>query len=168
MVTFDGASLVNLVAELQDRKQYQELNWNGTFGDYLELVTRNPRITRTAFQRVYDMVMAYGAEEFVDAKKRLIRYNFFSDPSIDTADAIYGLEVPLMRLVSFSALRGRRLRHRTARSAATRTRRFVEIDDCAPPQKRSRTLLTHSTTVRCTHLDGISATRPRYRAIPMT
>ncbi len=47
------------------------------------------------------MVMSYGAEEFIDAKKRLIRYNFFSDPSIDTADAIYGLEVPLMRLVSF-------------------------------------------------------------------
>ncbi len=43
MVTFDGASLVNLVAELQDRKQYQELNWNGSFGDYLELVdTQSP------------------------------------------------------------------------------------------------------------------------------
>ncbi|CAA9316772.1 MAG: Serine protein kinase (prkA protein), P-loop containing, partial [uncultured Chloroflexia bacterium] len=101
MVTFDGASLVNLVAELQDRKQYQELNWYGNFGDYLELVARNPKVTRTAFQRVYDMVMSYGAEEFVDAKKRLIRYKFFSDPSIDTSDAIFGLEVPLMRLVSF-------------------------------------------------------------------
>ncbi len=101
MATFDGASLVNFVAELQDRKQYQELNWSGGFGDYLELVSQNPKVTRTAFKRVYDMIMSYGSDEFIDAKKRLIRYKFFSDPSIDTADAIYGLEVPLMRLVSF-------------------------------------------------------------------
>src|SRR3712207_8898640 len=33
--------------------------------------------------------------------KKLIRYNFFADPSIDTEDAIYGLEIPLMRLVNF-------------------------------------------------------------------
>src|SRR3712207_3866253 len=101
MAAVDGTSLLSLVADLQDRKQYQELNWAGTFGDYLDLVTRNPRVTRSAFQRIYDMIMSYGTEEFIDAKKRLIRYKFFADPSIDEADAIYGLEIPLMRLVSF-------------------------------------------------------------------
>ena len=101
MVALDGPSLLSLVAELQDRKHYQELNWSGTFGDYLELVVQNPRITRSAFQRIYDMIMSYGTEEFIDAKKKLIRYKFFADPSIDEADAIYGLEIPLMRLVSF-------------------------------------------------------------------
>src|SRR4029079_19532218 len=36
-----------------------------------------------------------------DAKKRLIRYKFFSDTSFDEDDAIFGLEIPLMRLVNF-------------------------------------------------------------------
>ncbi|HZB95268.1 MAG TPA: serine protein kinase [Herpetosiphonaceae bacterium] len=101
MATLDGTSLLTLVADLQDRKQYQELNWTGSFGDYLELIARNPHVTRSAFQRIYDMIMSYGTEEFIDAKKKLIRYKFFADPSIDEADAIYGLEIPLMRLVSF-------------------------------------------------------------------
>jgi serine protein kinase len=101
MATLDGTSLLHMVADLQDRKQYQELNWTGSFADYLEVVARNPRITRNAFQRLYDMIMSYGMEEFIDAKKRLIRFRFFADPSIDEADAIYGLEIPLMRLVSF-------------------------------------------------------------------
>jgi serine protein kinase len=97
----NGASLLSLVSELQDRRQYQELNWTGTFAGYLDIVARNPRVTRSAFQRIYDMIMSYGAEEFIDAKKRLVRYKFFADPSIDESDAIYGLEVPLMRLVNF-------------------------------------------------------------------
>ncbi len=97
----NGTSLLHFFAELQDRKQYQELNWTGTFADYLDIVAHNPKVTRTAFQRLYDMIMSYGTEEFVDAKKKLTRYKFFSDPSIDEEDAIYGLEIPLMRLVNF-------------------------------------------------------------------
>ncbi len=96
-----GASLLQFVSELQDRKHYQELNWTGTFEDYLGLVAGNPKVTRSAFQRLYDMIMSYGTEEFIDAKKKLTRYKFFSDPSIDEEDAIYGLEIPLMRLVNF-------------------------------------------------------------------
>jgi predicted Ser/Thr protein kinase len=45
-----------------DRKTYQELHWEGTFEDYLKLVAENPRIARNAFQRVYDMILSYGAE----------------------------------------------------------------------------------------------------------
>src|SRR5688500_1453968 len=97
----DGSSLMSLVSELQDRKRFQELNWTGTFPDYLEMVATNPRITRNAFQRIYDMIMSYGSEEFIDAKKKLIRYKFFSDTSFDQDDAIFGLEIPLMRLVNF-------------------------------------------------------------------
>jgi serine protein kinase len=97
----NGSSLLNFVSELQDRKQYQELNWTGTFEDYLNIVAENPRVTRSSFQRLYDMIMSYGMEEFIDAKKKLTRYKFFADPTIDEEDAIYGLEIPLMRLVSF-------------------------------------------------------------------
>ena len=101
MTTQVGASLLQLVSELQDRKKFQELNWTGSFSEYLDVVGQNPRVTRNAFQRIYDMIMSYGAEEFIDAKKRLIRYKFFSDMSFDQNDAIFGLEIPLMRLVNF-------------------------------------------------------------------
>jgi serine protein kinase len=96
-----GSSLLQFVNELQDRKRFQELNWTGAFGDYLDTVAQNTRVTRNAFQRIYDMIMSYGTEEFIDAKKRLVRYKFFSDMSFDQDDAIFGLEIPLMRLVNF-------------------------------------------------------------------
>ena len=104
----DGASLLHLLDEMQNKKQFQELNWGGTFHDYLNIVAQNPSVTRNAFQRLYDMVMGYGTDEFEDAKKKLIRYRFFSDPSFDSDDAIFGLEIPLMRLVNFfkAAARG--------------------------------------------------------------
>ncbi|MBC8075441.1 MAG: serine protein kinase, partial [Chloroflexales bacterium] len=92
---------MRFVNQQQDRKRFQELNWTGTFEEYLDIAADNPRITRNAFQRIYDMIMSYGAEEFIDAKKRLIRYKFFSDASFDGDDSIFGLERPLMRLVDF-------------------------------------------------------------------
>ncbi len=101
MAVQDGASLLRLVGEMQDQKQFQQLNWSGTFRDYLDIVATNPHVTRNAFQRIYDMIVAYGTEEFIDAKKRLIRYKFFSDPSFDKEDAIYGSEIALMKLVNF-------------------------------------------------------------------
>jgi serine protein kinase len=101
MTTVSGTALLQLVDELQDRKQFQQLNWAGSFGDYLNLVVANPKVTRNSFQRIYDMIMDYGYDEFIDAKKRLIRYHFFSDESFDGDDSIFGLEIPLMRLVNF-------------------------------------------------------------------
>ena len=96
-----GSQLFSLIDQLQDRKQFKDLNWGGTFEDYLDVVARNPKVTRTAFQRVYDMIMSHGTEEFIDAKKKLIRYKFFTDTTFDEQDAVFGLEIPLMRLVSF-------------------------------------------------------------------
>ncbi|MCB0181572.1 MAG: serine protein kinase, partial [Anaerolineae bacterium] len=101
MIKQDGASLLNFVGQLQDQKQFQELNWSGTFQNYLDIVAKNPSVTRNAFQRIYDMIMDYGTEEFIDAKKRLIRYKFFSDLEFDPEDAIFGSEISLMRLVNF-------------------------------------------------------------------
>jgi serine protein kinase len=96
-----GTSWLQIVTDLQDRKKFQELNWTGTFADYLDVVGSDVKVTRNAFQRIYDMIMSYGAEEFIDAKKRLIRYKFFGDMTFDQDDAIFGLEIPLMRLVNF-------------------------------------------------------------------
>ncbi len=90
---------VSKIGSLQDYDYYQGLHWEGTFEDYLGIVQEKPHVTRNAFQRLYDMVVSYGEEEYIDNKKRLIRYPFFKDPIEDGKDAIYGLDIPLMRLI---------------------------------------------------------------------
>lgn len=93
-------NLIEKVASFHDVVEYKEHHWTGTFDDYLELVKENPRITRNAFQRIYDMIMSYGKEEYVDAKKKLVHYKFFDDADHQGEDAVYGLDIPLMRLVN--------------------------------------------------------------------
>src|SRR5205085_10362827 len=95
-----ASTLIAKIASLQNLKEYAELNWSGSFEDYLAIVRKNPAVTRSAFQRVYDMILSYGQEEYIDNKKRLIRYNFFKDEQHAGRDAIFGLDIPLMRLVS--------------------------------------------------------------------
>jgi serine protein kinase len=88
------------ISALQNKKEYAELNWEGSFDEYLDVVRGNPRVTRTAYQRVYDMILSYGKTEYIDNKKRLIRYHFFSDEKNGSRDAVFGLDVPLMKLVN--------------------------------------------------------------------
>ncbi|WP_438015614.1 PrkA family serine protein kinase [Sorangium sp. So ce315] len=91
--------MVEKIAALQDFALYRDLAWEGTFEEYLQVVRQNPQVTRNAFQRAYDMIIRYGIEEYTDNKKKLIRYNFFKDEMHGGADAVYGLDIPLMRLV---------------------------------------------------------------------
>ena len=92
--------LVDQIAKLQDYEQFADLNWSGTFEDYLGIVRENPLVTRTSFQRVYDMVLAHGSETYQDNKKKIIHYKFFDDEAGGGKDSIYGLDIPLMRLVN--------------------------------------------------------------------
>src|SRR2546426_1283021 len=92
--------LVSRIAALQDKTSFKELHWDGTFEDYLKIVRENPRVTRTAFQRIYDMILSHGKTEYIDNKKRLIRYHFVHDEPNGGRDAVYGLDVPLMKLVN--------------------------------------------------------------------
>lgn len=93
-------SIVNTIASLQDLASFKEQHWSGSFEEYLQIVRQNPRVSRTAFQRVYDMILSHGSTEYVDNKKKLTRYHFFSDEQFGGRDAIYGLDVPLMKLVN--------------------------------------------------------------------
>ena len=94
------ATLVDRIAALQDFKRYEDLHWSGTFEEYLELVRQNPRVARTAHERVYDLIMSYGTQEYVDNKKKIVHYRFFDDEAHGGRDAIFGLDIPLMRLVN--------------------------------------------------------------------
>ena len=93
-------SLTGQIAEFQNYEEYREIHWDGSFEDYLELVRKNPRVTRNSFQRVYDMVLSHGVEEYMDNKKRIVRYKFFQDTINGASDAVYGLDIPLMRLMN--------------------------------------------------------------------
>jgi len=90
---------VDRIAAMQDYDLYRDLAWEGGFEDYLDIVRKRPQVTRNAFQRVYDMIVSYGTEEYIDNKKKLVRYNFFKDELEGGKDAIFGLDIPLMRLV---------------------------------------------------------------------
>ncbi len=99
MSTSPSAKMTERIAEMQDYKLYRELSWEGSFDEYLEIVRQRPTVTRNAYQRIYDMVISYGTEEYIDNKKKLVRYNFFKDELNAGANAIFGLDIPLMRLV---------------------------------------------------------------------
>lgn len=92
--------MVAQIAAMQDYDKYRDLAWEGSFEDYLRLVRVKPQITRNAYQRMYDMVLSYGSEEYMDNKKKLVRYHFFQDPEDGGRDAVFGLDIPLMRLMN--------------------------------------------------------------------
>jgi serine protein kinase len=96
----NAQSIIDRIAGMQDLKEYQELNWEGSFEDYLAIVREDPSVLRTAWQRVYDMILAAGQNEYIDHKKQLCHYLFFDDEAGGGKDAIFGLDVSLMRLVN--------------------------------------------------------------------
>lgn len=80
--------------------RYKDLAWSGTLNDYLNLVRENPKITRNAFQRMYDMVVEAGVVDYMDVKKQITHYRFFDDEKNGGKDAVFGLDIPLMKLVN--------------------------------------------------------------------
>jgi serine protein kinase len=100
MATDSSRNFTDLISSLQKSTRYADLSWSGSFNDYLNLVRENPKITRNAFQRMYDMIMASGTSEYVDVKKQIVHYKFFDDEVNDGKDAVYGADIPLMKLVN--------------------------------------------------------------------
>src|SRR5687767_239486 len=101
MPTAKTNPIISIVDKRLDSSHFREQHWEGSFWDYLDIVVENPSVARNAFQRVYDMITSYGAETFTQFKHEYIRYLFFGDPIEKGADAIFGLERPLMQLVDF-------------------------------------------------------------------
>lgn len=98
--TTDTSPVINFIKEKQDLEKFRELHWEGNFHDYLKLIQEDPQITRTAFQRLYDMITSYGTEEYVDGKKKVTQFKFFADPIDGGKDAVFGLDVPLQKMVN--------------------------------------------------------------------
>ncbi len=89
-----------LIRTSEFKKEHAELHWSGTYKEYLNLVMKNPEVARTSFQRVYDMIESYGSKTYSEYKKAITHWNFFDDPMDNGKDAIFGLDVHLMKLVN--------------------------------------------------------------------
>jgi serine protein kinase len=96
-----GQDLMQWLVTQQEAEGFRELHWRGTFQDYLDIVARDPRVARTAFQRIYDMILSYGERSYVESREDLVHYNFFDDPFDSGQDAVFGLDRALMDLVQF-------------------------------------------------------------------
>jgi serine protein kinase len=95
-----GSELITLVGSRQNLDDYQKKHWTGSFAEYLDIVRSDPKVTRTAYRRIYDMIISHGTEEVVVNKEKTIRYKFFEDPENDGQDAIFGLERTLVNFVN--------------------------------------------------------------------
>jgi len=82
-------------------EDFAHLNWSGSFQDYVHLVGEDTRIARNAFQRLHDVIMSYGSTQYHEYKKEITRYHFFDDPMENGKDAVFGIDVHLMKLVNF-------------------------------------------------------------------
>jgi len=97
-------STANQLLENLQKKYFDEefkaLHWTGSFEEYLAILKNDPNVLRSSFQRLYDMVLSYGTEEYEDSRKKMTHYKFFEDPVDDGKDAIFGLDIYLMKLMN--------------------------------------------------------------------
>ncbi len=94
-----ASDLLGLIAARQDVQRYRDLLWEGSFAEYLDMVLAEPDIARNSYQRLYDLVESYGFDDFTEYKKAIRRYRFFDDPFGEGADAVFGIDIQLMKLV---------------------------------------------------------------------
>ena len=100
----DGSKQFNISERLEDlRREHEALRWEGTFRDYFELVTQNPRIAQLSHARINDMIHAGGIDRLNEGTHHeIISYKFFSSE-------LFGIEEPIARLVEYFKSAAQRL-----------------------------------------------------------
>ncbi len=96
----NALDIKGFINNLQDLGKFEKAHWEGTFQQYVEIVKEHPEVTRNAFQRLYDLIMHFGTEEYVEFKKKITAFNFFKDPIDNGKDGVFGLDVHLHKLVN--------------------------------------------------------------------
>jgi serine protein kinase len=85
------------------RRERERLKWEGTFRDYFELVTGNPRLAELSHARICDMILAPGVEKIAEGTRdEIARYKFFSDE-------LFGIEEPIAKLAEYFKSAAQRL-----------------------------------------------------------
>jgi len=95
-----GKAILNALRQELNLSDYRKKHWEGSLDEYLDIVREHPEVTRTAYQRLYDMISSHGTEEVYENKEKITRYRFFADFAAQHGDAIYGLDRPIMHLVN--------------------------------------------------------------------
>jgi serine protein kinase len=95
-----GKALIASLRQQQNLSDYRKTHWEGSFEEYLDIVAEHPEVTRTAYQRLYDMILSHGTEEVFENKEKIIRFKFFTDYAAKHGDGIYGIDRPLMQLIN--------------------------------------------------------------------
>jgi serine protein kinase len=100
----DGSSKFDISARLEElRRDHAALAWEGSFRDYFELVTQNPRLAELSHARINDMIHAAGVEKLNEGTRdEVARYNFFSGE-------LFGIEEPIARIVEYFKSAAQRL-----------------------------------------------------------
>ncbi len=88
----------------EDRAAREARQWRGTLLEYLELVKKDPTVSKLAHARIYDMVISIGVRNIQDTDdprtKRLYKdepvkvFNFF-------ADEFFGIERTISQIVRY-------------------------------------------------------------------
>ncbi len=81
--------LVKRLEEYRDRER--ELQWEGTFAQYFEIASKNPKVGRLSHERIYDMIMDAGVDTTRTGEPH---YKFFGQE-------IFGIEKPLQQIVDY-------------------------------------------------------------------
>src|SRR5699024_9095938 len=85
----DGGNRLDIISKVKKhREEEEQLRWEGTFAEYLEIVKERPEVAQTAHSRIYNMIKASGFTE-KDGQKM---YHFFGEE-------IFGLEDAIEKLV---------------------------------------------------------------------
>jgi serine protein kinase len=95
-----GKAILNALRQELNLSEYRKKHWEGSLDEYLDIVREHPEVTRSAYQRLYDMILSHGTEEIYENKEKVTRYRFFTDFASLHGDAIYGLDRPIMHLVN--------------------------------------------------------------------
>lgn len=90
-------NILSRIAEKFNKDQFQKLNEEMSFSEYLSLVYQKPKLARTAYQYLYDMIMSKGIKKLERYRRTYIHYNFFDNSEIP----IFGLDETLHQLVQF-------------------------------------------------------------------
>jgi serine protein kinase len=85
------------------RRERERLVWEGTFREYFELVTANPRLAALSHARICDMILAEGMEKIAEGTRdEVTRYNFFSNE-------LFGIEESIGKIVEYFKSAAQRL-----------------------------------------------------------
>ena len=66
MAKIDMSSFMEENYKVED---FTHLHWKGSFQEYLDIVSKDPKITRNAFQRVHDMILSHGTSTYTEYKR---------------------------------------------------------------------------------------------------